>query len=250
MALREEFAQQGDWLFRWRSFLPLLLLPPAGVALYESARSPLLFRHPYDCIFTVACILLSFSGMVVRAIAIGYSAKGTSGGNTKKQRADTLNTTGIYATVRHPLYLGNAIIFTGIVLFLKVWWFFAVSELLFALYYERIMYREEEFLRTKFGETYDAWANHTPAFIPRLHTWSSPKLPFSLWRIIKREYIGYFEIVASFTLLAGIQDYLIHGTVRFHPGWTLFFSVGFLFFIVIRIIKTVMKLRRRKKWIT
>lgn len=246
MALREEFTKQGDWLFRWRSYLPLLVLPLAGPALYESARSPVSFGYPYDVVFTIACIVLSFSGMLVRAITIGYSARGTSGGNTKKQRADTLNTTGIYSTVRHPLYLGNFIIFTGIVLFLKVWWFFVISELLFWIYYERIMYREEDFLRKKFGESYDAWAVGTPAFIPRLKKWQSPRIPFSLWRIIKREYIGYFEIVACFTLLTYMQDFLVCGFFRLHLGWSIFFCVGLLFFINVRITKTITRARNRK----
>lgn len=247
MALREEFTKQGDWLFRWRSYLPLLLLPLAGLALLESAQTPLMFGYPYDYIFIISCIAISLSGMFIRAMTIGYIASGTSGGNTKEQRANTLNTSGIYSIVRHPLYLGNFIIVLGIVLFIKIWWFIVITGLAFWLYYERIMYREEEFLRDKFGEAYDTWAEETPAFIPRVQNRQKPDMQFSLWKIIKREYIGLFEIIVCFTLLDHLQDYIKNGIFRFQLGWAIFFSVGLLFFIIVRIIKKGMKTVHRKR---
>jgi len=41
MALREELERQGNWLFRWRSYLPLLIVPLFFVALYSSVRGTL-----------------------------------------------------------------------------------------------------------------------------------------------------------------------------------------------------------------
>jgi hypothetical protein len=35
MALDDEFRKQGEWLFRWRSFLPLILVPLIGIALAQ-----------------------------------------------------------------------------------------------------------------------------------------------------------------------------------------------------------------------
>ncbi len=246
MALREEFVKQGDWLFRWRSFLPLLLLPLAVYALMISADSGYTWGHPADTIYSIVCVAISFSGMLIRAMTIGYIPPGTSGGNTLKQRARTLNTTGIYSIVRHPLYLGNFVIFLGIVLFVGVWWLVIISTLLFWLYYERIMYREEEFLREKFSDVYLEWSERTPAFFPRIQNWKRSNLRFSLWRIIKREYRGFFEIIAVFTLFAVVGDYLQKGEYVFHPGWTFFFGVGFLVFIIIRIITKIRKHGRKK----
>ena len=45
-------------------------------------------------------------------------------------------------------------------------WFVVVFILVYWVYYERIMYAEEQFLRRKFGTVYTDWAAHTPAFIP------------------------------------------------------------------------------------
>ena len=35
MALTDEFRDQGEWLFRWRSYLPLVLVPLVGVAIAQ-----------------------------------------------------------------------------------------------------------------------------------------------------------------------------------------------------------------------
>lgn len=246
MALREELEKQGNWLFRWRSYLPLLMIPLFIVALLESTDPKYAFGYPADRIFTICCIFISFLGLFMRTLAIGFTPKGTSGGNTKQQKAAVLNITGIYSIVRHPLYLGNFIIFLGIVLFIKVWWFVVISALVFWLYYERIMYREEEFLREKFGEPFLEWAEKTPAFIPLFKNRQSSNQKFSLKRTAYREYIGFFEIIACFTLLEIIKNFLETGEFISNIEWTIFFSTGLLLFIIVRIMKKVRKISRVK----
>ena len=63
----------------------------------------------------------------------------------------TLNTSGLYSVVRHPLYLGNYLMWLGVALFSRTWWAPVIVSLVFWLYYERIMFAEEEFLRRQFG---------------------------------------------------------------------------------------------------
>lgn len=247
MALREEIEKQGNWLFRWRSYLPLLMLPLCIIALLESVDPKYTLGYPANQLFTVLCIIISFIGFFIRAVTIGFTPKGTSGGNTKKQKAAELNTTGFYSIVRHPLYLGNFIIFLGIVLFVKVWWFAVISALLFWLYYERIMFKEEEFLREKFGEPFLKWAEKTPAFMPLFRNWQSPNQRFSLKRTIYREYIGFFEIIACFTLLEIIKNFLETGEFVSHIGWAIFFTTGLLLFVTVRIVKKVGKISRAKQ---
>jgi protein-S-isoprenylcysteine O-methyltransferase Ste14 len=241
MALREEFESQGNWLFRWRSYLPLLLLPLFIVALRESITFEKIFGNTAKNYFQMFCICVSFVGLFIRCLTIGYIASGTSGRNTKTQKAESLNTKGIYATVRHPLYLGNFIIFFGLVLFVKVWWFVIICSLLYWIYYERIMYREEEFLRKKFGETYITWAERTPAFLPKLNKWQRPDLTFSVKKVLQREYIGFFEIIACFTILHYALSYFNTNRFTFELGWALFFGFGLLSFIVLRILKKATK---------
>lgn len=69
-------------------------------------------------ILTGLAIFLSVLGFWIRSVAIATTPKGTSGRNTKEgQVAESLNTTGIYSMIRHPLYLGNYLMWIGIVLF-------------------------------------------------------------------------------------------------------------------------------------
>ena len=247
MSLREEIENQGNWLFRWRSYLPLLMLPLFVIAIVESVDPRYALGYPVNLLFTVLCIGISFIGFFTRAAAIGFTPKGTSGGNTKTQKAAALNTTGFYSIVRHPLYLGNFIIFLGIILFVKVWWFVVISALLFWLYYERIMYREEEFLREKFGEPFLKWAGKTPAFMPLFKNWQPSNQKFSLKRVIYREYIGLFEIIAGFTLLEITRNFLETGEFVSHFGWTIFFAAGLLLFVTVRIMKKAGKISRTKQ---
>ena len=72
----------------------------------------------------------------------------TSGRNTSEgQVADTINQTGMYSMVRHPLYVGNFIMWLGIALFTASIWFVLLFIAVYWLYYERIMYAEEQFMR-------------------------------------------------------------------------------------------------------
>ena len=90
-----------------------------------------------------------------------------------------MNTSGIYSTVRHPLYLGNYFMWIGIVVFTYNLYLIAIVSLLYWIYYERIMYAEERFLERKFGEDYVIWASSLPAFFPNLKLYKSSIIPFS-----------------------------------------------------------------------
>lgn len=87
MALQEEFEKQGVWLFRYRSFLPLFVLF-IGSALYLRTeiypKTFILEETPYEIYYEMLALLISLIGLVVRIYTVGYSAKNTSGRNTKK----------------------------------------------------------------------------------------------------------------------------------------------------------------------
>ncbi len=174
---------------------------------------------------------MSFLGLGVRILTIGHTPRKTSGRNTSKQVADKLNTTGIYSLVRHPLYLGNFIIWLGISLFAHLWWLTLICTLVFWVYYERIMFAEEEFLKKKFGKEYEDWAGNTPAFIPKMKGWKKPDLPFSMKKVLKGEYNGFFGIIAVFTILEVVGDYFAEGKLELDLMWSLIFGTGFVVFV-------------------
>jgi len=178
------------------------------------------------------------AGLAIRVVTVGHVPRGTSGRNTHEgQVAEVLNTSGIYSVVRHPLYLGNFVIWLGIAMFCRLWWLTAIFALAFWIYYERIMFAEGEFLRRKFGEAYLAWAEKTPAFLPRLTGWRRPELPFSLRTVLRREYPGLFAICACFFALEAYQRVVIRGEWRPNPLWTGVFIAGLLAFLALRTLK-------------
>jgi len=189
----------------------------------------------------IICLAVALFGLVIRAITIGFTPENTSGRNTKEgQVAEQLNTTGIYSTVRHPLYLGNFFMWLGIIVYVGNWWFTLVCCLLFWLYYERIMFAEEYFLRKKFGQRYIDWAAGVPSFWPNLAQWKSSGVGFSFRNVLKREYNGFFAIFVSFSLLDILKNYVHYGFTSWKemitPFWLYALSGAFVVFIVIRTI--------------
>src|ERR1700733_1076811 len=176
MALRNQLETSGSWLFRYRSYLPLAILPIFAICLADS--SYLGQSHEINEFWQAGCMVISFAGLALRMIIVGHAPYGPSGRNPRQQIAETLNTTGIYSVVRHPLYLANYIIIIGFTMEFHVWWLVLLTTTLYALYYERIMLAEEAFLRTRFGETFEQWAAVTPAFIPKFHGWKPFEVPF------------------------------------------------------------------------
>jgi len=243
MALREEFVSQGNWFFVRRSWFPILIFPLIFYMLTESETILNLYGQVPQTAYQIFCVLVSFLGLVVRAVTIGYAPAGTSGRNTTEgQVAEQLNTKGIYSTVRHPLYLGNFLIFLGFTLFTQSVWFNIAATLAFWLYYERIMFAEEEFLRGKYGESYQDWAKSVPAFIPRLSQWQKAELEFSFRNVLKREYTAFFEIALIFPLLDFAAEYILHGTLTLNYYWLGFFIFGALVYFTLRTLKKKTKL--------
>uniref|UniRef100_A0A7C3ZA96 DUF1295 domain-containing protein n=1 Tax=Desulfobacca acetoxidans TaxID=60893 RepID=A0A7C3ZA96_9BACT len=233
--LADEFAKAGNWLFRWRSYLPLVLLVLAVPAAADAARR--LGDHPLTMAWEVLCLTVAFLGLAVRFLTVGYVPAGTSGRNTLKQQAAALNSTGMYSVVRHPIYLGNFLMWLGVALLPRCWWFTVITLLVFWLYYERIMFAEEFFLLSQFGDQYREWASQTPAFIPKPANWVKPDLPFSLKSAIAREYSTFFALTAIFIAFDLIMGWFARGSLR--PGrFTLtLFVVGLLTYSAVRFLK-------------
>ncbi|MBK6264943.1 DUF1295 domain-containing protein [Marivirga sp. S37H4] len=203
MALQEELEKQGVWLFKYRGTLPIIILL-VGLAIYlHTALNPEIFLLKgtiYEDYFVYFCIFISLIGQVVRAYTVGHTPKNTSGRNTGEQVADTLNTSGIYSTVRHPLYVGNFLMWLGPALVTGNVWFVVAFCLFYWVYYERIMFAEEQFLRRKFKDTYTSWAERVPAFIPSFKNFEKPNISFSWKKVLKKEKNGFAAIFIIFAL--------------------------------------------------
>jgi protein-S-isoprenylcysteine O-methyltransferase Ste14 len=240
MALVHEFESSGNWLFKRRSWLPVFMIVAGIIMMYLGNRQAILFDMRDEFIFLGVSLL----GEVIRIMTVGFAPKNTSGRNTVTgQIADELNVTGIYSLLRHPLYLGNFFMWLGPVLFLRSFWFTIVFGLLYWLYYERIMFAEEQFLRKKFGEIYDKWSESVSSFIPYSFNFIKPKLPFSVRNVLKREYNSFINIFAIFTLLDLFRNYFLSERIYLTPIWIYLCTSATVIWAVVRFI------HKKTKWL-
>ena len=82
------------------------------------------------------------------------------------QRTHRLATTGPYARVRHPQYIGFVLIMTGVLLQWPTIVTLAMFPVLVFMYW-RLARREEEDAREAFGDAYRRYEENTPAFLPK-----------------------------------------------------------------------------------
>ena len=95
-------------------------------------------------------------GLVIRALASGHVRKN-----------EQLTTTGPYAYVRNPLYLGSLIIALGFTLASRSWIIAAVAAAMLIAVYIPVIRSEEEFLRAHFPE-FEDYCRKVPRLLPRL----------------------------------------------------------------------------------
>jgi protein-S-isoprenylcysteine O-methyltransferase Ste14 len=239
MALIEEMERSGNWLFKGRSYFPLALYGLIIVVIGLEWDSH--FRE-FDATSASICLAVSMFGLLIRSLTIGYTPRGTSGRNTKDgQIAEVLNSKGMYSLVRHPLYLGNFFMWLGIMIYVGNVWFTIVCCLLYWLYYERIMFAEEAFLRKRFGDAYLAWSEYTPAFWPRSLKWKGPDVSFSMRNVLKREYNGFFAVFVSLMAISVGKNFVHQDATTIdnllNPFWMWSTAGAFVVFIVLRSLK-------------
>ena len=115
-------------------------------------------------------LTLALAGESVRLWAIGYAGQHTRG---QKLAAPVLVTSGPYAIVRNPLYLGNLINAIAVVVAslggyspgTRLFGLVATSFFMLLLY-GQIVRAEEEFLEQRFGPSYRTYRENTPALWP------------------------------------------------------------------------------------
>lgn len=149
------------FFFKYRSYTPVPL------AIYIFATSE---KNTSYLLAGVLCLSL---GELIRFLSVRYAGGAT---RTTKVGAPSLCTAGPYSYVRNPLYLGNMLMYTGVV-------FIAGSDMIlvalgitwgfFILQYAMIVSLEEETLERLFGEDYCKYKKNVPALIPRLKKWKS-----------------------------------------------------------------------------
>jgi protein-S-isoprenylcysteine O-methyltransferase Ste14 len=101
--------------------------------------------------------LVGLLGLWIRAYAAGYLHK-----------QSLLTVTGPYAHTRNPLYLGSSVLALGAAVATRSWISALILSSYFAGVYAVVMRREERELYAQHGQSFKAYADAVPLFLPRL----------------------------------------------------------------------------------
>ena len=145
----------GNFFFQYRNFLFIFLY----LALF--IPSPKLFTEAqfgenYEAYPLTIGLFITILGQLIRGvtIALAYIVRG---GKDKKVHADDLVTEGIFKHCRNPLYVGNILMLVGVGILINSLLFTVVFIPLFLFIYQAIVLAEENFLRNKFGDQFNAY---------------------------------------------------------------------------------------------
>lgn len=142
-------------------------------------------------------------------VVLGEALRVWAAGHLKKTKEVT--TTGPYAYVKNPLYLGTLLILVGFCFMAKNFYLLAVGLGVFFVYYAPFKKkREADRLREHFGEVWDRYDRAVPDYLPRLRPYAGRGS--GLW-----EQKWFFENSEDGTLLAVAAGVLAVG-LRFWYG--------------------------------
>ncbi len=189
MSTHRHASRIGQVVFRLRSLTPIPLILVL-----------ILFSKPTPLSIALGGLLIVL-GESLRMWAVGYA-----GGSTRTRTlgaARDLVTTGPYAHVRNPLYLGNLLLSLGICVVANVYWMIAVLIIGFVIQYTPIIRSEETYLMDVCGDRYRAYCKAVPRLIPHLRPYAEPSNhDFLLLRAIKSEKRTLTAIACVLTLIA------------------------------------------------
>ncbi|MDD5449803.1 MAG: isoprenylcysteine carboxylmethyltransferase family protein [Candidatus Omnitrophica bacterium] len=143
------------------------------------------------------------AGLFMRIWANGYAVK-----------SEKLTTSGPYAFVRHPLYLGTMFLVIGFIVILNLRFIGALFFIIIAAIYYRTVKKEEGMLRSRFAEYLD-YSKKVPALFPSFSPYrGGEKWPFSLERLIRSQEYKMF----IWTTVIIILFYLKYLVIVRHEG--------------------------------
>lgn len=142
-------------------------------------------------------------GETIRIWAVRYAGGRT---RTKKVGATRLCSSGPFAYLRNPLYLGNMINFSGIVFIAggsNLWLVLLITLTFFIIQYSLIVSLEQETLNKKFGEEYLLYCKNVPALLARLTPWKGGAFqePLNIKKVLKYEKSTLFNILLILILI-------------------------------------------------
>jgi protein-S-isoprenylcysteine O-methyltransferase Ste14 len=143
------------------------------------------FHSPSEAYFKIGLPII-IVGLLIRAWANGYAIK-----------MEKLTTSGPYAYLRHPLYLGTMLIIIGFVIMLRVFFIGGALFVVMVAVYSKTIKKEEKMLEAKFKDIYIDYKKKVPAIFPTIFPYlQGEKWSFSFKRLVcNKEYKLFFWIL-------------------------------------------------------
>lgn len=191
----------GNFFFKYRNWLfiilYLLLFVPSPPLFSER-----LFGAYYYCWPLALGLVITISGQLIRGATIGL-AYIIRGGKEGKVYAEELVTTGIFSHCRNPLYVGNIMMLFGVGVLSNSLLYIAVIMPLFLVIYQAIVLAEENFLRGKFGVSFNQYCSRVNRWVPSVKglstTFSSMHFKWKRW--ILKEYNTQYVWLTGIVLI-------------------------------------------------
>ena len=205
----------GRFFFKWRNAAFPVVFGVAAVL----ARPTLLGGEPrtdlwLDGVGVGLCLL----GQLLRCVTVGLDYI-MRGGKKKRVYADRLVTGGVFEHCRNPLYVGNLLQVTGLVVIHNSPWMYALVLPFFAFVYACIVAAEEQFLRHKFGGKYEDYCGRVGRW------WVSPTgwgrtlrgADFDWHKLVRKEYgtpFGWMTVAMLLIAWESVRNVGIDGSAR------------------------------------
>ncbi|MFM9889586.1 MAG: methyltransferase family protein [Rickettsiales bacterium] len=213
----------GDFFFKYRNFIfPIFL-----VVLLLGKRPPSEYfgsEEAEDVVDTIA-VILALAGLSLRGAVIGFSYI-KRGGLNKKVYAENLVTDGFFAVCRNPLYVGNILIYAGLLLKHGDLLVLVLGSAFFLFVYTAIVAAEEYFLRNGFGDAYREYCRDVPRWRmkwPRLKA-ATEGMKFNLKKALVKDYGTIINVVVTLTILEMLEQTSAAESAE-PPNWFMFAAI-------------------------
>ena len=187
-----------NFFFANRSFTPIPI-----------ALSIIYFAQPENQNIVLGFMVL-LVGELIRMWSVSYA-----GGETRTTNvgAPSLCTAGPYGYVRNPIYVGNMLMYLGIVIIAgspNLMLMVLATMSFFIIQYSLIISLEEEKLDELFGPEYVTYKSNVRAILPRFTRWKTndDRRPLSIMKLVKTEKRTLQNVAFILTLIVIRINYL------------------------------------------
>jgi len=206
--INSAYSKHSDYILNWlRKKRTLALKIAFPIIIAENiidGEKPHELGFPDISVMVIISIMLVLAGALIRFWARGHFRKGR------------LVTTGPYALIRHPLYLGSLLVIAGVLLQLSDRLFnWGVIIPLVAVFYGAAIIHEEKSLEKIFGRQWQLYKGDVPRIIPSLQSWLLPRHNRKWsWKVYLRTgEIWVTPLLISLPLLIELMEDLVFETM-------------------------------------